>query len=61
MTGINTEHKVKEISLLLEDVQRNYMPTVFANSFGAEDMVLTDIIAHYFPDIRADSLRKLIR
>jgi phosphoadenosine phosphosulfate reductase len=29
---------------LLGDVARDYAPAVFANSFGAEDMVLTDMI-----------------
>ena len=29
---------------LLRDVARDYGPAVFANSFGAEDMVLTDMI-----------------
>jgi phosphoadenosine phosphosulfate reductase len=32
-------------------VQADHSPAVFANSFGAEDMVLTDLIAQHYPDI----------
>lgn len=56
MTEIDLEHKIKEVLLLLEDVQRDYVPAVFANSFGAEDMVLTDLIARYFPNIEMFTL-----
>lgn len=56
MAEIDLEHKIKEVLLLLEDVQRDYVPAVFANSFGAEDMVLTDLIARYFPNIEMFTL-----
>lgn len=56
MTEIDLEHKVKAVTLLLEEVQRSYLPTVFANSFGAEDMVLTDLIARNFPNIEMFTL-----
>src|SRR6185312_1549824 len=36
---------------LLEKVQKDHLPATFANSFGAEDMVLTDLIARHYPDI----------
>ncbi|HMV11425.1 MAG TPA: phosphoadenylyl-sulfate reductase [Nitrosomonas sp.] len=56
MTEINIEHKVEEVSRLLEDIHENFMPAVFANSFGAEDMLLTDLIARYFPNIEIFTL-----
>lgn len=56
MTEINIEHKVKEVIHILKEVQQSYMPSVFANSFGAEDMVLTDLIAHHFPEIEMFTL-----
>src|SRR4029077_9700725 len=37
--------------LVLEQAEREYAPAVFANSFGAEDMVLTDVIAQRFRGI----------
>ncbi len=36
--------KSAAVRKLLRDVARDYAPAVFANSFGAEDMVLTDMI-----------------
>ena len=56
MAEINIEHKVEEVSRLLEDIHKNFMPVVFANSFGAEDMLLTDLIARYFPNIEIFTL-----
>ncbi|HMU64298.1 MAG: phosphoadenylyl-sulfate reductase [Nitrosomonas sp.] len=56
MTEINIEHKVEEVSRLLKDIHKNFMPAVFANSFGAEDMLLTDLIARYFPNIEIFTL-----
>jgi phosphoadenosine phosphosulfate reductase len=35
---------------------RDYAPVTFANSLGAEDMVLTDLISKYQPDIKMFSL-----
>jgi phosphoadenosine phosphosulfate reductase len=37
--------------VLLDSVNKSYTPVVFANSFGAEDMVLTDLIGRNFPNI----------
>ena len=36
--------KAVRVRQLLHDVSRDYAPVVFANSLGAEDMVLTDMI-----------------
>ena len=36
--------KAVGVKQLLRDVARDYAPVVFANSLGAEDMVLTDLI-----------------
>ena len=43
--------KIKNVKELLDIVSKNYAPVVFANSFGAEDMVLTDLIRKNFPNI----------
>lgn len=40
----------------LAQAARDYAPACFANSLGAEDMVLTDLIAKYQPDIEIFSL-----
>ncbi len=43
--------RIDQLRVLLEDIQQNHHPAAFANSLGAEDMVLTDLIAHHFPGI----------
>ena len=48
---MNLSQKVEEVRILLDSVNKNYAPVVFANSFGVEDMVLTDLITKGFPDI----------
>jgi phosphoadenosine phosphosulfate reductase len=53
---MSLEDKVAAVNLLLERVQREYAPAAFANSFGAEDMVLTDLIARRFTDIEIFTL-----
>src|SRR5690242_21704458 len=45
------DHKITEVRKLLDKVQTDYSPVAFANSFGAEDMVLTDLIARDYPGI----------
>ena len=40
----------------LEKAVAEYSPVTFANSFGSEDMVLTDLIAKHAPDIEIFSL-----
>jgi phosphoadenosine phosphosulfate reductase len=41
---------------LLNSIELEYAPATFANSYGAEDMVLTDLIAKNFPAIEIFSL-----
>ena len=36
---------------LLASIDKNHSPSVFASSFGAEDMVLLDLIAQHAPTI----------
>jgi phosphoadenosine phosphosulfate reductase len=40
----------------LRSIEQDYSPAVFASSFGAEDMVLTDLIAKFFPAIEIFTL-----
>jgi phosphoadenosine phosphosulfate reductase len=48
---MSLSQKVEEAKVLLDSVNKSYTPVVFANSFGAEDMVLTDLIGRNFPTI----------
>lgn len=48
--------KVEQVKELLAAAVRDFSPVAFANSLGAEDMVLTDLIAKYQPDIEIFSL-----
>ena len=40
--------KIGRVLLVLEQAVRDHAPVTFANSLGAEDMVLTDLIAKHF-------------
>lgn len=51
MSQSNVAQKVEQLHILLAKIQQEYAPAVFASSFGAEDMVLTDLIARYYPSI----------
>jgi phosphoadenosine phosphosulfate reductase len=42
---------ITDVETLLVSVNEDYSSVVFANSFGAEDMVLTDLIGQHFPSI----------
>ena len=44
-------HKITEVRKLLDTAREDYAPVTFASSFGAEDMVLTDLIAQHYPSI----------
>ena len=48
---MSLSQKVEEAKVLLDSVNKSYAPVVFANSFGAEDMVITDLIGRNFPNI----------
>lgn len=51
--------KVARLRELLARIERDFAPAAFANSFGAEDMVLTDLIAREFPGIQIFTLDTL--
>ncbi|MEW5754686.1 MAG: phosphoadenylyl-sulfate reductase [Pseudomonadota bacterium] len=48
--------KIDQTVALLKQIERDFSPATFANSFGAEDMVLTDLIAKYAPGIEVFTL-----
>jgi phosphoadenosine phosphosulfate reductase len=50
------QQKVEQVKAVLATAARDFPPVVFANSLGAEDMVLTDIIAKHRIDIGMFSL-----
>ncbi|MBI3903101.1 MAG: phosphoadenylyl-sulfate reductase [Nitrosomonadales bacterium] len=53
---MSLELKIEQVIDVLAQAAREYAPVVFANSLGAEDMVLTDLIAKHQPDIAIFSL-----
>ena len=50
------DNKTDQVIALLAEAVRDYTPMAFANSLGAEDMVLTDLIAKHQPCIEMFSL-----
>jgi phosphoadenosine phosphosulfate reductase len=50
------DKKIADTIAVLQQAAREFKQVVFANSLGAEDMVLTDLIAKYQPDIQMFSL-----
>jgi phosphoadenosine phosphosulfate reductase len=50
------QSKIVHVLAVLDEAARYYEPVVFASSLGAEDMVLTDLIARHQPDIAIFSL-----
>lgn len=48
--------KIEQTVAVLQQAAREFAPVTFANSLGAEDMVLTDLIAKHQPDIQMFSL-----
>jgi phosphoadenosine phosphosulfate reductase len=50
------QQKIEQVKVVLAEAAANFSPVTFANSLGAEDMVLTDLIARYQPDIEMFSL-----
>ena len=53
---MNLHEKVLNVSTLLEQIGQRYLPAAFANSFGAEDVVMTDLIARHAPGIEIFTL-----
>lgn len=54
MSDLNA--KIEQVVAVLAQAVRDYAPVSFASSLGAEDMVLTDLIAKHQPDIEIFSL-----
>lgn len=53
------DSKVSKLRELLARIERDFSPAAFANSFGAEDMVLTHLIASEFKGIEIFTLDTL--
>jgi len=53
---MDMQQKIDQVVAVLQQAVRDYAPVCFANSLGAEDMVLTDIIANHHLDIEMFSL-----
>ncbi|MBW8077154.1 MAG: phosphoadenylyl-sulfate reductase [Gallionella sp.] len=50
------QKKIEQVKEVLAEAVRDFSPVTFANSLGAEDMVLTDLIARFQSDIEMFSL-----
>jgi len=50
------QHKIDQTVAILAQAVHEFSPVTFANSLGAEDMVLTDLIAKHQPNIDMFSL-----
>ena len=50
------EEKTEQVLRTLRKVSTDFAPTTFANSLGAEDMVLTDLILKFVPGIEIFTL-----
>lgn len=58
---MSLQQKIEQTVAVLQQAARDFAPACFANSLGAEDMVLTDLIAKHFisengPEIEMFSL-----
>ena len=53
---IELDSKIADAIAVLHQAASEFAPVAFANSLGAEDMVLTDLIARHRPDIQMFSL-----
>jgi len=53
---MSLEAKIAAAAVLLERIQDEFTPATFASSLGAEDMVITDLIAKYATGISIFSL-----
>ncbi|MBS0424465.1 MAG: phosphoadenylyl-sulfate reductase [Proteobacteria bacterium] len=52
----DVQQKIEQVAAVLTETVRDFAPVAFANSLGAEDMVLTDIIDRYQLPIEMFSL-----
>ncbi|MBS0299633.1 MAG: NADH-quinone oxidoreductase subunit K [Proteobacteria bacterium] len=52
----DVQQKIEQVVAVLTETVRDFAPVAFANSLGAEDMVLTDIIDRYQLPIEMFSL-----
>lgn len=50
------DQKIQAVATLLQRIQNEFSPATLASSLGAEDMVLTDLIAKHAPGISIFSL-----
>src|SRR3569833_965856 len=50
------QQKIEAAKEVLSGIERDFSPATFANSFGAEDMVLTDLICKHAPNIEIFTL-----
>jgi phosphoadenosine phosphosulfate reductase len=50
------QQRIDEAVALLRRIEKEFAPAAFANSLGAEDMVLTDLIARHTPGIEMFTL-----
>ncbi len=53
---MSLEAKISQLKVLLGQIEREFSPAAFATSFGAEDMVLLDLIAREFSGIQVFTL-----
>jgi len=53
---MDMQQKIDQVVAVLQQAIRDFPPVCFANSLGAEDMVLTDLIAKHQMDIEMFSL-----
>ncbi|MCI0355454.1 MAG: hypothetical protein L0099_10520, partial [Acidobacteria bacterium] len=54
--GAVPERKVEGVKALLSKIGKDFAPAAFASSFGAEDMVLLDLIVRTAPGIEIFTL-----
>lgn len=54
--AIALESRIEAAAELLRSIERDFRPAAFATSLGAEDMVLTDLIAKHAPGIEIFTL-----
>lgn len=53
---MSLDAKIIQLKVLLGQIEREFSPAAFATSFGAEDMVLLDLIAREFSGIQVFTL-----